>query len=275
MNRKQDRERKTGMKRFVRKILPGMLLLLLIVLTAGPARMQAQAASKKTGWVKKNNYFYYYLTKSKKATGYVEIDGKQYLFDSQGRQQVGWRKVGKNVRYFKIKNGAGGFMVVNKTVNGVKLSKKGIAKSNDDVQTKIQLLLGYQKLADRLVKPGMKYQKKLETFFLYARSRPFIATGNAAATKHWDQTMAMIFLQGQPVDCVMAACGFGYLANAVGAKKVKLLLYGHGHCDINDLAYDPTQAKDAPFSQWREYFGVSYKKRPELAMWRNRHARFV
>ena len=219
-------------------------------------------SQKKGRWVKKDGYYYYYFDKKKKAVGYVTINGKNYLFDSEGRQMTGWRQVGKNVRYFRIKNGAKGNMISGKRVNGIQLDKNGAAKSNADVKLKISLVLRYQKLADRLVKPALSQEKKLLKVFMYARGRSFRVTGNPPHTRHWDQEQALDFIQLGSVDCVMAACGFAYLANAIGYKNIIVRLYGHGHCEIGDLCYDPTCARNLPLSQYHLYYG---RKKSEVS----------
>ena len=237
--------------------------------TAGSGKTDASAKEKSGRWVKKNGYYYYYLGK-KKAVGYIEIKGKYYLFDSAGRQMTGWRQVGKNVRYFRIKNGAKGYMVTGKKINGVKLDKKGVAKSNSDVSLKISLMLRYQKLADRLVKPATPQEKKLYQVFMYARGRSFRETGNAPHTRHWDQEHARDFIMLGSVDCVMAACGFAYLANAIGYRNIVVRLYGHGHCEIGDLCYDPTCARTLPVSEYRNWYGISKSKAEAEGLWINR-----
>ena len=259
-------------------IIKGLCLLLLLTVWILSGRNQVRAAAeendsakstttaakKKTGWKKKDGYYYYYNENKKKAAGYVTIGDKKYLFDSKGRQKTGWRKVGKNVRYFQIQNGPGGYLVTGKNVNGVKLDEKGVAKSSAGVKEKISLLLRFQKLADRLVRPGTPRKTKLYKVFMYARSRSFRETGNAPHTKHWDQWHARCFLELGSVDCVMAACGFGYLANAIGYKNITVKLYGHGHCEINKLCYDPSIAKTLPPSQYTQYYGRKYSEVPRL-----------
>ena len=155
-------------------------------------------------------------------------------------------------------------MVKNKVVNGVPINKKGVAQVNSETAKKLELLTEFQELADTLVRPAMPKNDKLVTVFKYARDKNYRSIGSPAPEGHWDERLAEAFLNANWADCTMAATGFAYLANAVGYTNVSVRLYGHGHCEINRLIYDPGFAKTVGDDEYTRYFAKTYQ---ELEAW--------
>ena len=222
-----------------------------------------KTSAKKGHWKTKHLY-YFYIQNGKRVRGFKGIAGKYYYFSSQGIQLTGWRKINGKYRYFQIKNGKSGYMVKNKTVNGIHIDKKGVAAVNSETERKLRILTQFQSLADTLVRPGMAKHDKLVTVFKYARDKNYRSIGSPSPTGHWDEMLAEAFLNADWADCTMAANGFAYLANAVGYTNVSVRLYGHGHCEIDRLIYDPGFAKTVADDEYTKYFAKTYA---ELEAW--------
>ena len=156
-------------------------------------------------------------------------------------------------------------MVKNKTVNGIHIDKKGVAAVNSETERKLRILTQFQSLADTLVRPGMAKHDKLVTVFKYARDKNYRSIGSPSPTGHWDEMLAEAFLNADWADCTMAANGFAYLANAVGYTNVSVRLYGHGHCEIDRLIYDPGFAKTVADDEYTK--DISQKTYAELEAW--------
>ena len=261
--------------RFVGKML--VVLMLVLSMTAGigvfhPLQTQAKIAAgaktgkaaKKKGKWKTKNLFWFYVKNGKRVKGLQKISGKTYYFDTKGIQRTGWRLLDGKYRYFRIRNGKAGYMLKNKRVNGISLNKKGIAIVSTETEKKLELLVRFQKLADTIVRPGVAKHERLVKVFKYARDKDYRSIGSPAPEGHWDERLAEAFLNANWADCTMAATGFAYLANAVGYTKVSVRLYGHGHCEINRLIYDPGFAKTVGDDEYTRYFAKTYQ---ELEAW--------
>lgn len=217
-------------------------------------------------WKRKNGYFYCYKG-GKKLTGLQTISGKSYYFDSKGRQKTGWRKIGDKCHYFKIVNGNGGFLVTGKKINGISIDRAGTAQPTGATRNKLSLLLRYQTLSDKLVKPGATLRTRLMRAFLYARKQHYGVITDPGYSGRWDEILAAYFINGGPADCTVKAAGFAYLANALGAKKVTLRKYGHAHVEIGRRIYDPALANSKPELGPLEYFDRPFKELPRHAGW--------
>ena len=215
------------------------------------------------GWVKRDGCFYYYNKKGKSVTGVKKIRGKYYYFDSNGIQRTGWRRVGKKVYYFQIENGKKGYQLFSQRVNGVRLKKNGAAKVTKAVRDKVDLLLRYQLLADQLeAYPREDKHSKLVRAFKYARDTVYQEV-SVPSSGNWDQYGARRFLESRFAECIISACGFAYLANAIGYKDVTVRQYIHGHCEINRRIYDPGFAKTVSDWNYTTYFNRSYSDLPD------------
>ena len=83
--------------------------------------------TKKESWRTQMQEVFYY-SGGDKLTGLRRINGKYYYFDKKGVQRTGWQKIRNDYYFFRIVNGAGGYMVTSKKVNGVTLKSTGKAK---------------------------------------------------------------------------------------------------------------------------------------------------
>ena len=237
-------------------LLCGAVLCLLMAMSSA---RPAAAANQLKGWGRQGNYFYYFSA-GEKVKGFRKIDGKYYYFDRNGKQRTGWRKIGKQYRYFRVMNGKKGCMVTGKTVNGVTIAGDGAAKVTSNTSNKLKLMVRFQKLADKLVSPGMNKKKKLVVVFKYARDKKYRSIGSPPAKGRWDEKYAEMFLDAGYADCIIASCGFAYLANAVGYEKICVRLYGHCHCEIGDLIYDPGFAQTVSDANYTMFFGRTHRQ---------------
>ena len=213
------------------------------------------------GWVKKNGYVYYYKN-GKPLKGLRAVGKRTYLFDGSGRQQTGWRRVGEKVHYFQIENGRKGYMLTGTQVNGVSIRRNGNARAGGRIKQKVELLLRYQKLIDKMTCPLEDKHTKLVRAFKYARDFRQRDMGQPSYAWNWDQIYAERFLPYLNGDCVSAACGFAYMANAIGYKNVTVRLYYHCHCEINKRIYDPGFAQTVADYNYTRFFDRAYSDLP-------------
>lgn len=227
--------------------------------------------SNNLAWKKKNKYFYAYRN-GRKLTGLQKVNGRTYLFDKKGRQQTGWRKINDKYYFFRITNGQNGVMLTGKWVNGIKLDKTGAAQVTSGNKRKLSLLVRYQALADKLVKPATTMRNKLLKVFLYARAKSYGAMTDPGYSGHWDEYLAECFLDKPHVDCFGKAAGFAYLANALGCKDVIIRKYGHAHVEIGKLIYDLVLPNESAGQTSLEFFGKTHSQLPKQASHiRNNH----
>ena len=226
------------------------------------------------GWVKRDGYVYYYRD-GKPLKGFKKIRGKYYYFDRYGRQRTGWRKVKKKFRYFRIRNGRKGYMLSGVKINGVKLKKNGTARITNRVKKKVDLLLRYQKLVDQMTVPLEDNHTKLVRVFKYARDLNLKDLGDPTYAWNWDQIYAEMFLQSRYGDCVVASCGFAYMANAIGYENVSVRLYFHSHAEINKRIYDPGFAKTVSDYNYTQYFDRAYSDLPDWGTFPGINTRFI
>ena len=73
-------------------------------------------------WKKKGGKRYCYRN-GRKLTGFQQIDGAWYYFNSKGIMCIGWQHIRNHYRYFSKKTGK---MRVNTTIQGRKINSKGI-----------------------------------------------------------------------------------------------------------------------------------------------------
>lgn len=73
-------------------------------------------------WKKKGGKRYCYHN-GRKLTGFQQMDGAWYYFNSKGVMCTGWQHIGNHYRYFSKKTGK---MRVNTTIQGRKINSKGI-----------------------------------------------------------------------------------------------------------------------------------------------------
>ena len=195
----------------------------------------------KKGWyMSKKGRVYYYDDKGKMVKSSIKkINNKYYFFDKKGKQHVGWIKAGKYYYYFNIAAKKKGYMIKNKTINGIKLDSKGRAVSNKD---KARLLARAHSLAFSVTNFKMSQREKNKAVFLYIRNNTDWRnlTGFRSDLDDWAKYYAQYAIFKGYGDCYCGGCGFAYMATAVGAKKVYAVSSGgHGWAKIGDTYYDP------------------------------------
>ena len=131
------------------------------------------------------------------------------------------------------------------------------------VRNKVYLMVRYQKLIDQMTTPLEDMHTKLVRAFKYARDTWYRDYGDIPTTGNWDQFCARRFLQSRYAECIISACGFAYLANAIGYKNVTVRQYTHGHCEIDRRIYDPGFAKTVSDYNYTVYFNRAYSDLPE------------
>ena len=82
------------------------------------------SATSSVQWKQKGRKRYCYKN-GKKLTGFQQIDGFWYYFNSKGIMCTGWQHAEKHYRYFSPKTGK---MRTNTTVQGRKINSEGIWK---------------------------------------------------------------------------------------------------------------------------------------------------
>lgn len=209
--------------------------------TAGESTTQNQPAQSVGEWKEIKKYFYYYQD-GKKLTGVKEIGANTYYFSSTGKQITGWRKIGDAYYFFKIANKAGGYMVKNKRVNGIKLGADGKAKLNTKrAKRKTKLMARCAKIMDQYTKPGQSKANKLKKAFQVAKKKyPRKNIHHWRKSKDWDIYYAEYIINHRNGDCYCQGAFLAYLANAIGYSNVKAISSGgHGWAQIDNKVYDP------------------------------------
>ncbi|MBO4864652.1 MAG: hypothetical protein J5517_09805 [Eubacterium sp.] len=208
--------------------------------------ISAQAKSKdktpKPGWYmnKKGRVFYYNdkgkMLKKKKE---YKIGKKYYYFDKNGMQRVGWIKYKGYYHYYNIAPKSKGYMVTNKTINGIKIDKKGRAVTN---KNKAKILAKANETAFYITNFKMSQNQKNKACFMYIRDKTNWRnlTSFRSDLSDWDQYYATYAIFRRYGDCYTGGCGFAYMAAAVGSKNVYAASSGgHGWAIIDGYFYDP------------------------------------
>lgn len=195
-------------------------------------------------WVKTSQTMRY-KAKGSYLKGAAKIKGKVYYFDKKGVQRTGWRKVGDDYHFFKIANGASGYMVTSKVVNGVKLDKHGVALENKTTRAELKLMVAAQKRCDKIVKPLQSQSAKLRDCFVWVwKSCRERGSYSFSVYSGWHRKFAWDIFNTKSGSCDSLAIGYAYLANACGAKSVRIEASGgHTWAKVNGLVCDPEQAK--------------------------------
>ena len=192
-------------------------------------------------WKASGNYYYYYQD-GIKLTGVRQIGANTYYFSQAGKQITGWRKIGGDYYFFNIANGAGGFMVKNKKVNGIRLGADGKAGlSKKRARNKVKLMAKCATLMDKVTKPGQSKAKKLKIAFKFAKKHfPRKNIHRWKKSKTWDIYYAQYIINHRAGDCYCQGALMAYLANAVGYTNVIACSSGrHGWAMIDNKVYDP------------------------------------
>ena len=194
-------------------------------------------------WVSKKGQCYCYKNGKKLKNGIFTINNKKYYFDKNGKQKIGWRKIGKKNYFFNIKPAEKGYMIKGKTVDGVKLKKNGQASPNTNrAKMKLPMMIEVQKLADSLLDWRLTRTKQLRKAYDFVNTYfHSIGSPNLGNGGDWDILYANSMLSRNGGNCYAHAAIFGYLANALGFKNVLIQnSTGHAWTQIGDKWYDPS-----------------------------------
>lgn len=233
---------------------------LVTALSAGDTVIIAQAGKKKlkckvrvvestryiNKWVEKKGRVYYYGKYGTKCVGKKKIDGKDYFFDSEGRQRVGWVKSKGKYYYYNIGKKAKGYRAVSTNVNGIPLDKNGEAKLTDTTRDKADYLVAANEICFDYVNFNMtktEALKKMYTLMAKGEIISYYNYGDFKYSENWDQYYASYYFNRGIGDCYTTGCAFAYIATALGYKEVYAESSGgHGWCRIGDKYYDPNWA---------------------------------
>ena len=222
-----------------KKTLRFIIMLLLSLLALGSTHA-VHAKKPVLKWVESNGQIYYYDSQGKKARGLYKIRKEYYYFSKKGEQRTGWREIDGNYYYFRTVNKAGGYMLKNTRVNGIRLKKNGKAKVTSGNYRKLKLMVRCSDLADSLTNAGQPKAGKLKTIFLHVREYPYRNLGDFRENEKWDLYYAEFMLDHGCGDCFCFAYLFGYLANAIGYQDITFVSSeGHGWIEMGDRVYDP------------------------------------
>lgn len=220
-----------------------------------------ETESKKTAsgkWKSRNQRCFYY-EQGKKVTGLKKIQNNYYYFASNGIQKTGWQKIGDDYYYFKIANGKKGFMETSKTVNGIRLGKKGKAKITSKSEAKLNVLIRANQIVEKAVRPEMKKSEKLQKCFDYLLKH-FQYRGSPVFeySGQWELDYAMDLFESGHGNCYAFGAAFAFLADAAGYQDCYAISSGgHGWAEADGKVYDPTWSL---IDKTHSYYGVDYKQ---------------
>ncbi len=224
-----------------------MTAALLAVLMAAVWVLTALAAQgdDKNVWVEKKGYYFYKGEDGALVTGLNEIDGKKCLFDDNGFQLHGWRKVDDKFYHFRYANEAEGYADADTTINGIRIDENGEAiVDSDAVRAKAETMACYSEWADEFIRPSMTWRQKLYACLFELRKFPYRAEGeDVLSIDNWDVICAReLYLRKDKeryANCYRFAAGFAYMANAIGYENIKTCaMWGHGWTMINGNIFD-------------------------------------
>ena len=236
---------------FGRKVWKTVIFGTVLCLMMFAAVFTANAATKKSKakWVYNQGYYYYYNAKGKYSTGLTKIGKKQYYFDSYGRQRVGWRKIKGSVYYFNYRSGKNGYMITNKTIDRIKLTKNGKARLNSDTKKlRAEVYVSYATWVDSLVNPSWTDAQKIQALIQEMRKRfVYGDEGVYSFNTSWALNLAKEAYErraGGHLECERFGICFAYLCHAAGIKNITIHIGGqlHAFVQIGNTYYDPTFA---------------------------------
>lgn len=201
---------------------------------------KANGIAARNGACKIRGTYYVFDSKARrvapKKTGPVKINGRQYIVDKNGKAVKGWQKFGNKV-YYASKTGK---CAAGKTVDGVKLNKKGYATS-----TKALCKIEARRFIARYTTPGMNKRQKLRACFnqiiWYNR---FVGnmdpTPAEFRTKTWVYKYAIqMFRNGLTGNCYGIASSVAAVAKELGYQPYVITIPdGHSFVMIDGLYYD-------------------------------------
>lgn len=192
-----------------------------------------------------------------KQEGLRERDGKVYLYGKDGTQLTGWQNYGGDYYFFKIADGAKGYMVRSDRVNGITLDKNGKAKLTKESKAKLKVLVMATEIVEKATEPGMEKPEKLKKTFDYLlENYKYRGSPEFEHTKHWEQDYARSMFEDGHGSCYAYGAAFAFLANAAGYSECYAVSSGgHGWAEVDGKVYDPTWSI---VDKKHNYFGMDY-----------------
>lgn len=204
------------------------------------------------GWIRYGGNKYYFDSQGRGVKGLASIGGYQYFFADNGVMQTGWQYFGKKKAYFYKKTGK---MAVNRTVQGIKINKKGYAKASRAELARQEALEKAEKILHSITTPQMSKSQKLKAAFDYMSSRSnftYVTWRSFQVYKGWEYDYAVEIFDKRGGNCYNFACGFAVLAKVIGYDPYVVRGRVHGSRDgaadgltrhacvcIDSLYYDP------------------------------------
>lgn len=204
------------------------------VMTVQPVQAKTESqAKKKSGLKKEKGNYYYYKNGKKVKKKWLTVKKKKYYFTKNGAAATGWTKISGKAYYFNNK----GVMQKSKTVDGIKLNKKGNASMKSaNVQLKFAAIAVVSK------------QKTLQNCYKYVTKFTYLPRNYSITKKGWEVTYALNALNDKKGNCYSYATAFAMLARECGydAKIVTgtMVKNGgkeqpHAWVEIDGKVYDP------------------------------------
>lgn len=236
---------------------------------AAPQQVETETdATKQTityQWQKKKKHYICKGSDGSLCKGLMAIKNKTYDFDSHGRQQTGWQKIKGHYYYFNIANKAKGSMVTSRTVNNIRLNKKGQAVINSYAKKKLRALIYATKLVEKATVPTKSKSKQLKECYQYfLKHYAYRGSPKFMHSKTWEIDYANMTFSQKHGTCYALGAAFAFVGNAVGYPSQAISSGGHGWCMIDHKITDPSwQVSDRRHSYYQININLSGKdKRP-------------
>ena len=205
------------------------------------------AASYKNQWINANGRYYYYNAKGNMLTGIHKLrNGKKYYFDSEGRQRTGWIQHNGRYYFFRVSNGAGGYLLRKRTINGIRVNALGRAIYDSRGAQKLRIMVqANNELFAQCNADTTKPQKRW-IMFEYTKNHYTVSTMPDYTGYHdWDMMYAEFMLTRGYGDCYAFAATYGYFLNAIGyADPLVVASGGHAWAELYGYFYDPNWATE-------------------------------
>lgn len=194
-------------------------------------------------WKRKNGYFYYEHCK-----GLTTINGRTYMFDQHARQQTGWMKIKNSYYFFKIANGAGGYMMTKCSVNGMKCDETGKAKGDE---AKLKVLVMASDYVHKNTRPAdSRYHRYRTCYQLVIRTFRY-GGSHIFRGGNWSVHYAYKMLKKHKQVCWGFAGALAYMANACGYTDVKVqATKKHGWAKVNGKLVDGSYGRSHQSMKW-------------------------
>jgi len=199
---------------------------------------------QKNCWIEEEGDRYRANEKGVIQTGFwTGKKGNTFYLDKDGKAKYGWQQIKGAYYYFKRSSGA---MVKNKTIDGIRLSKRGKARVTSANRNTLLTYVLAQKVVEQVVAPTMSREQALRVCFEWVMNKPY-RTVRFPFQSHegWEVDYANDIFIGGGGTCYSDAAAFAFLANAIGYNDVCVSSSGeHGWTEINGMVYDPLLVED-------------------------------